>query len=459
LPTSVTQLLKINPIEFGKAGAFDAILDIDTHLFIDPFLLKGTSASELSKSYEKIHCHFEAVIKILCCAKESGDIFYRQAEKLLIFPEIKGICIGYSKKGTSGSGMGPTLRKQLLKTAKGIIDAGIKDPEMFELIGLFEEGVGADRISDMVARIIQDDLVEFSFNVFRNFEIGEIPLNPFNGRPIIVVPRDILRDLPVAHDWSDIDYVVTANEELRRRVNELIGMTWKNATQRIPKYKFKEFLMGNPELIKELIKAYKKKKGLQYDFENDPAGQVVWHQAALEFTTSYPLTLFLKSKPSPDEVYEVVLKICNKFKELIEDNNLAKLLYDKGKPKHEEAAQLLFYGIADSYCETNNLDLARESNGGRGPVDFKVSKGYGARVVVEVKLTTNPRLIHGFEKQLPIYEEAERTKKGVYLVIDVGGSRKRLKKFSDVANAASSKKNCPKVILVDGGLKPSASKA
>ena len=226
-----------------------------------------------------------------------------------------------------------------------------------------------------------------------------------------------------------------------------------------PKYKFKKTLIGNPELIKQLIKAYKKKEGLRYDFENDPAGQVVWHQAALEFTTNYPLKLFLRPGPSSDDVYKVVLKICNKFKELIEDNNLAKLLYDKGKPKHEEAAQLLFYGVADSYCETNNLDLARESNGGRGPVDFKVSKGYAAKVVVEVKLTTNTRLIHGFEKQLPIYEKAERTKKGVYLVIDVGGSRKRLKKFSDIANAASSNKNCPKVIWVDGSLKPSASKA
>jgi len=254
LPTSVTQLLKIDPIEFEKMGAFDAILDIDTHLFIDPFLLKETSASELSKSYDKIHIHFETVIKILSCSKESGDVFYRQTEKLLIFPEVKGICIGYSKGGTSGSGMGSTLRKQLLKTAKEIIDAGIKDPEIFELIGLFEEGVGADRISDMVARIIQDDLIEYSLNVFRNFEIGEIPPNPFNGRRIILVPRDILRDLPVAHDWSDIDYVVIANEELRRRVNEMTGMTWKNATQRIPKYKFKEFFIGESRINKRVNK-------------------------------------------------------------------------------------------------------------------------------------------------------------------------------------------------------------
>ena len=63
--------------------------------------------------------------------------------------------------------MGKMLRNQILRTAKEIVDAGIKDPEFFELLGLFEEGIGPDRISDMVGRIIIDDLYKYTDRVFR----------------------------------------------------------------------------------------------------------------------------------------------------------------------------------------------------------------------------------------------------------------------------------------------------
>lgn len=103
---------------------------------------------------------------------------------------------------------------------------------------------------------------------------------------------------------------------------------------------------------------------------------------------------------------------------MIEDNQLCKLLYDKnGKRKHESAAQLLFFGIADAYCSANNLDISPESDAGRGPVDFKVSKGANIKVLVEVKLTSNSKLEKGFTSQLPIYQKSEKSHKGIYLVI------------------------------------------
>ena len=39
--------------------------------------------------------------------------------------------------------------QKLAKTAYDIVKAGIEDFDIFELIGLLEEGIGADRISYM----------------------------------------------------------------------------------------------------------------------------------------------------------------------------------------------------------------------------------------------------------------------------------------------------------------------
>lgn len=125
-----------------------------------------------------------------------------------------------------------------------------------------------------------------------------------------------------------------------------------------------------------LIAAYKATPKKVYDFSEDPAGEYVWLSAAREYTEKYPLSLSQVPLETSDDVLTIAKTICNQFKTLVEDNGLSKLLYNSnGTSKHESAAQLLFYGIADSYCDANNIDLTKEGNSGRDPVDFKLSRG------------------------------------------------------------------------------------
>jgi hypothetical protein len=95
---------------------------------------------------------------------------------------------------------------------------------------------------------------------------------------------------------------------------------------------------------------------------------------------------------------------------------------------------------------------------GRGPVDFKFSNGSRGKFLVELKLTSNNQLQHGFEAQLPIYMKAEGARRGVYLVIDNGGcTETRMKRFQRCVKDAG---DSPlKVIMVDGSIRKSASKA
>jgi hypothetical protein len=104
---------------------------------------------------------------------------------------------------------------------------------------------------------------------------------------------------------------------------------------------------------------------------------------------------------------------------------LWKDLWDENQSIHrnEKASQRMFFAISDSYCKANNLALTPEADTGNGPVDFKISQGSNEVVLVEIKLSTN-NILKGYQKQLEIYKNAERTNKAYYIVIDIGGLNK-----------------------------------
>lgn len=469
---SLADYNKIDHKVFASTGAFDPVLSIDTRLFIDPRLLAITTVPEFKDSYAKVGKHFEDVMRVVKRITKENDPFWKAADKLLTFPEVKGLCIGYATSGSRGSGMGPELRNELLENIIKIVGAGVDDPVIFELVGIFQDKVGADRISDMIAKIIIEDLVSFTQRVCsdcgipmecmafaKNMMQEDLPRNPITGDPIILVPKEVLSNLPEAAYYGDIASVANYNEQLRLEINAKIGGALSTIALAEKKKILRETFIRHPDVLKDIIKTYINSVAEFYNFDNDPSGKVIWYRASKSAVDEYPLDLKLANDPSLDEIENVVIQICNRFQALIEDNQLAKLLYDdKGKAKHESAAQLLFFGIASTYCLVNNLDISPESDAGRGPVDFKFSNGAKGKVLVEIKLTSNNQLQHGFESQLPIYMKAEGSIRGIYLVIDNGGyTEGRMKKFRECVMNAS--KNSPQVILVDGSIRKSASKA
>ncbi|MGN8081932.1 hypothetical protein [Variovorax sp. 22077] len=469
---SFSDHFRIDPEALAATGALDPILGIDTRLFIDPRLLQETSAPELSSSADKVRVHFESVLKLVANIAQQDDVFWRQADKMLTFPEVRGLCIGYSSGSTAGRGMGVQKRARLLDTTIRIVHAGVADPDIFELAGIFEEGIDPDLISDMVAKIIMEDLIAFTQRVCSDLGIPmeplsvsaqhpqeDLPRNPVSGHPIILVPREILSQLPVADSFLDIGWVASFNEQLRQALNQVLGSDWRELSIRDKKHGLRETFVGTPDGLRVVLDKYREVPADPYDFASDPAGEVGWYPAAKAAVADNSLALSLGEAAGIDEVFEVVKKICEHYAFLLEDRQLCKLLYNKDRTlKHESAAQLLFVGIASAYCEANSLDLSPESDAGRGPVDFKISSGFAGKVLVEVKLTSNPRLAHGFEKQLPIYMNAEKASKGIYLVIDVGEiSEDRMNSFRSIVAKAGAQ--APQVMYANGIPQPSASKA
>lgn len=461
-----------------RNSVFNPTLDVDSPLFIDPFLLPHSRHMEFAQcAFETYERHFIEIYRLLRIAREPGDKAWSAALRKVTLGEsngLNGTCLGYSKKSTSGRGFGPVLSARALEWAQQVIDLGVEDPELFSSISLFETGISADLISDMVLNISLDCVISFNHRILNEIRddlkvdleteylsLGKKKVNllrnPFNDAPVILVAEDILKYLPIMEDVRSLREVAETNEDLRDKVNIHIGEIFRIRTKK-EKDQIKRTAMENAASFQTLLDLLKILEKRPYDFYKDPEGLLEWRQLAENFTAIHKLEIRdNQHKAEIDRVNDVTTKIINQFQALIEDNRFSEAFYVDGEPRHERFAQLLFFAIAIAYCNANNLDISPEADAGAGPVDFKFSNGT-RKVVVEIKLSTNPKVVHGYQKQLDAYMKAERTENGHYVVIDVGKIGKKLDKLNEILKENPKFSELRKVHVIDGSLRPSASK-
>src|SRR5882724_1372053 len=198
MPVRLSRYFTVEPSELKARGVFDAHLGIDNKLFVDPKLFKKKlRIPEFSGARKDITKYFSQVITLLKASKQQGDVAWVAAEKRMRFKEENGAALGYGKAGSYGRAVGPKLAKALVKRAKEILALGIDDPEMFELIGLFQEDVGADLLSDMAVSILKPRFLTYTQRVTKELNLrpsknsvidGEkwtLPLTPDGKRALI----------------------------------------------------------------------------------------------------------------------------------------------------------------------------------------------------------------------------------------------------------------------------------
>jgi hypothetical protein len=89
------------------------------------------------------------------------------------------------------------------------------------------------------------------------------------------------------------------------------------------------------------------------------------------------------------------------------------LFYHDGKPIQRESDLQILYRFV--WFGTPS-DVGREANDGRGPVDFKISRGRD-KTLVEMKLAKNTALERNLQKQLPIYQAASDAQSGIKVIV------------------------------------------
>lgn len=455
----------IDERELARAGLIDPFMNVDTQLFIDPVLLEKSDHPKISgDAYQNFRDHFSKYIRLLAISKSEGDAAWRGARKLLDLREPALTGLGYGGSSRSGSSRPEEVREVMMRTAKEIIELGSNDPEMVSLMGFFEENVGPDTISDFTTRVIIESLAEITnaFCVSHGIPTHKSDLSSgcelpkFGGASVLLVPRDIVRDLPIANDWSDIEAAALKNQAIRDRVNQYLAQIAR-PTVADRKAALRYAALDSSAAFEHFLSSVKEHSD-NYDLNEDALAYYKMREILRSDLKGFEQAIVPDVHKGPDELKALVHATIDQFKHHVEKGNLWEELWVDGKPKKERAAQLIYFAIADCFCKANNVDVSPEANMGGGPIDFKFSDGYKARVLVEMKRSSGT-VKHGYEKQLEIYKDASQTNFGIFVVMDIGGLGRKLHQIQairrrrlDAGDYASD------IVVIDALKKPSASK-
>jgi hypothetical protein len=439
-------------IEAKKADDwFDPVLDRDTALFVDPFLIFQDTRQAWSGVHGELVAYFNSCFQLIAEGNMNPrSVQYRKALGLLRFPEPSEFCLGYTSRGTRGAGTGVGHARLMARAMADAINRGLDDIRHFEELGILSEGIGPDRISDITCNLLRLRFAGYTeaiakrhgvpvqpFRLRRGVfnrrmkqwspEVARLPISPLDNKPVVLVPERFLRDLPVlnAYDWFEY-YEGT---QLRADLNYEV-------MQSLPKRKIVALARRNPRMVRDYVRTKEKSKARAYDFGRDPLGVDAWHEASLAFVRSNPLVL--KPPSTVREFRDAVQLVVDRFTHFIEEQRGWELLWnDDESEKPERAIQILFYGVARAYCEANNIVVDREIELGKGPVDFKFSNGYSRRCLLEVKKLSNGKFWNGLESQLPSYMSSDQCRDGWFLAVRFQSSKAQLKRASDVAGEVS----------------------
>jgi hypothetical protein len=426
-----SDFFEVPPEAVEDYGAFDVSLLADLPLFIDPFLLFNSEKAEYQLLHNQIICY----LKFLRDKSTNADLSKGLIEAWYRFPEIKQNWLGFSATGNQGSGLGRefaiALHQNLHRVFTDFGKERVTHGSHLEKLCLISDGVGKDNISDFTTNLIHEFLLEYTqafaqanvkeeyrrkvkvskvrFNYeTETWEYGVYDLPSHKGDYVLLTPKDILTkdetwiSKPDLLENFDVIPTAISDDALRAQVNNyFLKVLPKDKKGKISETKkdkreaaartVREF----PEIIDYYIK-YKEEHG--DDAENISSWKVEESKRLYHDQFTYR------------EAYERVLFL----KDVIENNDGYRLFYLKGKPIEREEDIQILYRLT---WRATPSDINREVNNGRGPVDFKVSRGSRDKSLVEFKLAKNSQLKRNVEKQVAIYEKANNTQKSLKVIL------------------------------------------
>lgn len=455
---------------------FDTHLSIDTALFVDPALLLR-AGGQWADGHAEILQHFVRCYELIAEGGGPSSLTSRAALRLLKFPEPAEFCLGYTAASTRGAGGGEKAARIMRDTISVAVAAGLQQPEHIEEIGLLAEGIGADTISDAACNILRGRFILYTQDVCRRLDVPmektrlsrvsveltsgswvasevDLPKNPCTQGPVILVPKAVLNDLPAIYWESFISDV--SNQDLRDAFNLMLASDIRKST-------VATIARQNIERVRYWATQQTERPDLtHYDFGADPLGVVQWDRAPAEYAKEHPLPFV--SPLNQEELSVLVESILNQYKHFIEEKGGWRLLWNSDRTeKPEDAAQLVLLGTAQIYLRATNVELDREVELGRGPVDFKVASGSSMRLIIEAKKLHNGKFWNGLEKQLVSYAVSDQSPEAWFLSIRYREGRQWDKREAELdARVAALRQAKPELLIryikVDARPKESASK-
>ena len=462
----ISDFLRLND-ELSVNGVFDALIDKDSNFYINILRLKNCTVPEFSNSYDRINAFFGNLMLLLSKSSIKGDRFYRQAYRNFNFSGFPGINLGFSHS-KKDAGFGEKLRRQVISDAFDIVKSGSNQPEIFHLVGLFEKNIAGDRVSDMIASLIIDEIKEYTRRINRELNVNSdtypeytiingIIINPYKKCELYYLPKEILHQLPLAQGWDDINDVIEYNQIIRDQINDIIGDKWEKMNSDEKKDLVKSRVFCDSENCMQTINSYiSKTVGDFAPYSNlDYNVETIYKNVRDSGVFDFPKI----SSEITHTSYSIALDVLNIFKDWVENNKGWELILETPSRNREKTIHKLIQLSGKEYCTRYDYDFTFEANEGPGPLDIKISRGAKSKTVIEVKLNTNPDYLHGYDEQLTKYAKAEGTKSCIFLYVKVASHPKRdeaMMKRYQVEKSIN--ENAPKLFIIDSQKQVSASK-
>lgn len=460
-------------------GAFDVSLINDLPLFIDPFLLFHSEKPE----YQELHDNIINYLIFLRDRANSSHVNEGLMKLWYCFPEVKQNWLGFSLVGNKGSGLGMNFAYSLHKNLGAIFNnfggESITEGSHLEKVCLIENGVGRDSISDFVTNLILGFLCKYTEKFCENhlkegqtrkvairrakfnFETGmwesKIYRLPWHHDDyIILTPKDMLtRD----ENWinrgdmiSDFDQIPSAipDLQLRASVSQYFSAVLARTAKPKKPVTAKDRSTAASETIRhfpQLIDYYIKLKEINGEDAADLSAEKV---LLTEIFFSQRMREILQPQLAQTDFYKIAGGTYAEahqrlayLKHAIEDQGCWRIFYGRdGKPiEREKDVQILFRLV---WFGTPS-DIGAEANDGRGPVDFKVSRGRH-KTLVEIKLAKNSKIEANLQKQVEIYQQSADAERGIKVLIYFDYNQKL--RIQKILERLKFDKN-PDIVLID----------
>lgn len=481
-----TDYFDVAPSDLDASGAFNVSLINDLPLFIDPFLLFNST----NPDYNSLH---HEMIRYLQFIRDKSRAAAGLSPGLLrawyVFSEVKQTWLGFSRVGNAGRGLGVDFATALHQNLHTVFakfgSETVARGSHLEKLCLIRNGVGRDNISDFTTNLIMPYLLAFtqrfasayiSPHLRRTIPVPRVHFNYstetwqsatfdlpyFDGDYVILTPKDILTKDDTWINRSDIinDFheVLDAlpNDQLRDQLNNYLikQLPHKpNAGER--RAAIQETVNAFPEFIEYYIR-YKEDSG-------DLAVSISKHNVAdteilfvaqvrslvadlARLTPFYAMTGNTLSEARDRVAF---------LKDNIENKGGFRIFYLDGEPIRREADLHILFRL--TWCATLS-DVSTEVNDGRGPADFKISRGALDKSIVEFKLASNPSLKRNLQNQAALYQKASDAQHALKVIVYF--THEEHERVISILRDLGIEGD-PDVILIDARRdnKPSASKA
>jgi hypothetical protein len=432
--------------QLKKYGAFNISLLADLPLFVDPFLLFNSKKPK----YRALH---DRIIEYLRFLKEKSSDQSLQRGLLgawYMFPEIKQNWLGFSGKGNRGHGLGTGFAQALHSNLGKIFGSfgaeKVTKGSHLEKLCLIRAGVGRDNISDFTNNLILAFLLEYTQGfatrfiapelrrrctvrrVHFNFETEsweegsfDLPFNINHNDYVLLTPRELLtRDdtwinkTDLVDDFASIPLAIS-NEALRAQIDNYFRMMLPREPTRSEE---REAAFRTIQQFPQLIDFYIRQKEDTGERAVSISSERLHLSERLYLDQFQGLALLLQEETgfysNPGKTYREALGRVAFFKDVIENKGGHRFFYIDGSPVEREEDLHILYRMT-WYATTS--DVTREANDGRGPVDFKISKGSRDKTLVEFKLAKNSHLERNLERQTKVYEKASDAPRSIRVIV------------------------------------------